>query len=623
MNPEDTYKTNIAFFKKNFPQIKDIFSLELKNCKIVEIRQGITLTYRVNNEDYFIHSKYNPQRESLRILETYDLKADHIVVLGVGLGYLVEKVARLKQNTARLLILEPNVEIFLSSMYYLNWKEILSYENVYFYIGFDKAELSKVINNYLDFSQFDKIEIISLPSEERLFKEVFDNIRYIIDNEIKTMFYDFKTRLAENYSTGNNILKNLKYIIKTRRVKYLKNRFKDYPAIIVGAGPSLDKNILYLNKINNRAVIIAVDTALKPLLKAGIQPHFTVVADPSYKNYLHLLGTEKKVENFLITETSIANEVYKKFYNRIFTTTIGKPIFRIIEDIIGEYGELNAWGSVISLAINFAIFLGLNPIIFVGQDFAYTDLRNHCRGTSWEDNWLQYNNNIDDFLRRERKSIGGIGKSFEQTDIYNKKVLTSDKLLLYKNYFLNVIEEYKNNIDFINATEGGILRELKNMRLIDVIEEYVFKNKKFDIDMIRRIKPDVRKENLTKLMNFFKNKIKFFKSYLKKIDDFLNLLEEKKGLPLEDRVTLLNDADDLKNLLYNDSKNAEIVEMWSQAPIYHFLRKFKKLENKVIDKDILEKSLNNYSDYFIDLKPLLENLINSFNNALNSIKDNV
>jgi len=536
---------------------------------------------------------------------------------------LVEKVARAKPNSSRLLIIEPDIEIFLSSMYYLNWQEILSYENVFFFIGADKSTLSKVINDFLDFSQFDKMEIVPLPSEERLLKKTFDNIRYMIDNEIKTMFYDFKTRLAENFSTGNNILKNLEYIIKTRKVRYLKDRFKGYTGIIVGAGPSLDKNILYLNKIKNRAIIICVDTALKPLLKAGIQPHFIVVADPSYKNYLHLQGTEDKVENFLITETSISNEVYKRFYKNIFTVSIGKPIFKLIEDIIGKYGELKAWGSVISLAISFAVFIGLNPIAFVGQDFAFTDMRNHCRGTSWEDNWLQYNNDIDSFLRRERISIGGIGKSFEQEGIYGNKVLTSDKLLLYKNYFLNVIEEYKNKIEFINTTEGGILREIRNMKLIDVIETYVFNKKRINIDLIRKINPDVRKESLNKLINFFKNKIKFFKSYLKKTEEFLSEIEKKSIGSIEDRLLFVKEADDLKNLLYKDIKNGEIVEMWSQAPIYHFLRKIKKLEGKVVDDKYIEESIVYYEGYFVDLKPLLENLIDSFENTISLLKNHV
>ena len=53
----------------------------------------------------------------------------------------------------------------------------------------------------------------------------------------------------------------------------------DIPAIVVSAGPSLNKNIVELRKAKNKAFIVAVDTAVKPLVKAGIIPDLYVVVD--------------------------------------------------------------------------------------------------------------------------------------------------------------------------------------------------------------------------------------------------------------------------------------------------------------------------------------------------------
>lgn len=46
----------------------------------------------------------------------------------------------------------------------------------------------------------------------------------------------------------------------------------DTTGIVVAAGPSLNKNINELKKAKGKSLIIAVDTALKPLLRAGIVP---------------------------------------------------------------------------------------------------------------------------------------------------------------------------------------------------------------------------------------------------------------------------------------------------------------------------------------------------------------
>ena len=55
---------------------------------------------------------------------------------------------------------------------------------------------------------------------------------------------------------------------------------EEYPAFIVSAGPSLDKNIDELKNIKGRGVIMAVDTAIKPLLKKGIVPDIVASVDP-------------------------------------------------------------------------------------------------------------------------------------------------------------------------------------------------------------------------------------------------------------------------------------------------------------------------------------------------------
>ena len=51
-------------------------------------------------------------------------------------------------------------------------------------------------------------------------------------------------------------------------IKNIENENKEgYPAFIVSAGPSLDKNIDMLKAVKGRGMIMAVDTAIKPLLK--------------------------------------------------------------------------------------------------------------------------------------------------------------------------------------------------------------------------------------------------------------------------------------------------------------------------------------------------------------------
>ena len=61
----------------------------------------------------------------------------------------------------------------------------------------------------------------------------------------------------------------------------LKGVFGGFPAIIVGAGPSLEYCIEDLKELKNRAFIIAGGSAVSALSKWGIEPHLIVAVDPN------------------------------------------------------------------------------------------------------------------------------------------------------------------------------------------------------------------------------------------------------------------------------------------------------------------------------------------------------
>src|SRR6476659_8277570 len=85
-----------------------------------------------------------------------------------------------------------------------------------------------------------------------------------------------------------NTLTNLPVIASEADAAALCDVFTNVPAVVVGAGPSLDANLSALYDLQDRALLIAVDTAVRPLLAAGIRPHVVVSVDPSEANAKHL-----------------------------------------------------------------------------------------------------------------------------------------------------------------------------------------------------------------------------------------------------------------------------------------------------------------------------------------------
>ncbi len=613
-------KKNLELIKKNIPELyKKIIKLDNKKVEIIQAKSGLpTAKYFLNQESFLLHSKFNPKQEANSIIENSNLKADHIFLFGLGLGYLLTSLIEKKKHQCRVMVIEPDIEVIDASLNHLDW-EIMLREDVFFFIGFDDNQLSSSITSFFSMKTFEVIETIKLPSTARIHKKYFNELIDIIDKEVKTVLYDFRTRLAEGGSVFLSIISNLPYILETRALKTLENFYKGVNGFIISAGPSLDKNIDYLKKVKNRGVIIAVDTALKPLIKRGIQPHFTVVADPSYLNYEHLMGVEESYKGFVVAESGVAQQIFKDYTKNIFTATLNKPLSLIIANAVGGIGLLPAWGSVVSMAMLFASYIGLKNVFFMGQDFAYTDKHNHCKGTTWEDKWLQSGLSFAQLQRKERSTIDAIDKSEEVKAVYDKKVLSSDRLLLYKNFLLNMIKNVSDT-NFFNSTGGGALVEIPHKEIEEVLKEYIYTSKPISFNSLNSFPIIGSKRNKESLKKVLKSKHLFFKSYHKKVN---KIIKELKELNLnsdspEFIINLAQEAENLKNNLYKEASNGELLEMWSQKPIYNYLRNTNKLDQSNVDIKYIESVIKISKEYFEEILPITQNLRDSLLTAINS-----
>lgn len=122
-----------------------------------------------------------------------------------------------------------------------------------------------------------------------------------------------------------------------------------------------------------------------------------------------------------------------------------------------EYAKVNNYllvetgGSVATTGLDVAIRMGCNPIVFVGQDLAFTDKRTHSKQTFSKD--IIHSHSLRDV-----------------EDVYGDIIQTSKNLYIYLRWIQNRISEEK-DIKFIDATEGGVrIKGTKVMKLGNVVD---------------------------------------------------------------------------------------------------------------------------------------------------------
>jgi hypothetical protein len=249
----------------------------------------------------------------------------------------------------------------------------------------------------------------------------------------------------------------MKHIIKNTPINYLKNCFNAIPAVIVSAGPSLEKNIHLLKEVKDKFVIICGNRTLKPLLDIGVEPDFVCVVDAQNFCYDMMKSVLHSTVPLVFCEQS-NNKLVNAYKGKKIFFREGVTLKNSANKLLGhDVDVLWQGGSVAHACTALAQYLGCNPIMFIGQDLAYTNELAHADITDVS----KCNGNID--LNTAKIYVD---------DINGNKVRTTSVLNFYRKNFEAYIKRNK-NITFINSTEGGAnIEGTEIIPLKEVINKY-------------------------------------------------------------------------------------------------------------------------------------------------------
>lgn len=439
----------------------------MNSFEIIKAKDGYnTLALSDESKKYFLHSSYYPEKEGQEWADTIQFDDESVVlVYGIGLGYHIRYLARKLYDNSRLILVEPSKDILdyaLNNGYYDEFKD----RPGTFFISEDSDEnMRSLLSMYIPWDNFENLVYKDFKQYPKIFKEHYERFSKNLIETINAMRINRNTALYFASQWQSNFMENIEFIFKSVPVKSFFDSFKNIPAVIVSAGPSLDRNIRLLKEAKGKCIIICVGTALKALIKEKIEPDFVVSIDGSEKNFKHFEGYS--VNAPLLYDLTVYPEILRKYKGPLVIGQIASEFSSLFEEKLStEFGKLNTGPSVANLSLDFAYKMGCDPVIFIGQDLAYLDDRTHATGTTYEKDRIKGNSDEKEYIYVDGN--------------YKDKVLTDRVLLSFKTWFENYIYGHQDR-KYINATEGGaFIKGTKIMSFKDTIEQYMEKDLNLD-----------------------------------------------------------------------------------------------------------------------------------------------
>jgi hypothetical protein len=468
------YLRNMAMLWENDPELAGrIDALDEEGYAVEPSRSGEP-TVAVACEDgrrIYLHSRFKPVEEAQRLAKSVKVEGRvAFYAQGFGLGYHIEALLDRISSESLVCVFEPDLRLLKTALWARDLSALLSGKRVQFFVNPDKSEIFSRLQPHMVMLSMGFEAMTHAPSLSAA-PAFHQQVQVWLGEYAAYCRTSLQTLVSNGRRTAQNIARNLGWYIAAPPIARLKDKYKGRPAVVVSAGPSLRKNKHLLKGLEDRAVLVSVQTTLRPLLEMGIEPHFVTSLDyhDICTRFFEKLPPDLKTE--LVAEPKATSRIFRM--NPGPLTLLGNDFAeKLLREMKLDKGQLPAGATVAHLAYYLAEHLGCDPIIFVGQDLGFSDGLCYAPGTSYEDVWRP---ELSRFCTMEMKQWEHIVRDRRILrripDVEGRPMYTEERLYTYLQQFER--DFLKSGRTIIDATEGGALkRGSRPMPLAEAIEQY-------------------------------------------------------------------------------------------------------------------------------------------------------
>lgn len=291
-----------------------------------------------------------------------------VVVFGLGAGQLVRSVRA--RTRAPIVVYEPDPGLL---------RRVLEYGPL------DLGDVSIVCSTEeltRAWPTKQQSLVLTTPGYSKHYPERLEECRAAVKNLVQRVTITKNTLARRSQGWVQNILDNVELLSEAPPLLALADKYRGVPAFIVGAGPSLDKNIDELRRAAEKGIVIATNSSAAALAARGIEPQILICLESIdvFERMRALPFIDRVARAISLTA---APRTLRAGEGPLLPWHEAMPQFEALSELTHAPG-VTACGSVSTAAMTLAFRLGCSPIVLVGQDLAYSDGRTYAEGTGYE-----------------------------------------------------------------------------------------------------------------------------------------------------------------------------------------------------------------------------------------------
>lgn len=453
--------------KKNVAMLEKLNSLKIEEAVTIECAQNGVLvpSIQYNGRKWFLNSRLDPQMAAELYVQRYPVrKFGTYFIFGLSDGRHIREFLKKCDKTNHVIVCEPSASVFSTVCSKFEMADILEDERFRLCIPGITDDVETIMRYTLQYTDLMVIEFCILPGYDILYHEECENFMDTILDRLRDEIVRKSTRLSFDRMVPRHTLYNMKHMIRCRNIYQIVQAMQGIdvskiPAVIVSAGPSLDKNIQELKKAEGKVLIIVVDAALRTVLHAGIRPDIVCTIDPESPDRFF---ENLELDNISwccdrVTRPWIMEHYGKKVYYYGFFEKYWNEI--LDENANYPFPDIPSGGCVSAIAFSLACYLGFRKLVLIGQDMAFTGGISHTAGIEGA-----FGDNDEYIHSRHLIQVEGIDGTMLETDF---------QMWYYKKWFEKAIRVNKDQLEVIDATEGGAKIEGAEIATLkDVVKKY-------------------------------------------------------------------------------------------------------------------------------------------------------